>query len=208
MRGWLHTRSGTMAHSSILGCWTRRHLPQQSNLVWGAARGWLTLEPATARRRRAVKFRGMSHCYPCVQNAATSLPVREDIYRSQTWRVAHAFDTDLAGWLVVLPTTHVLALTELPVAAAGELGILLHRLSHALEDVLGCDKTYVMLFAEAAGFAHLHIHVVPRMPDQPADERGPAIFRRLGRPVGERLPAGLMDDVSVRLRSALTSAQG
>jgi diadenosine tetraphosphate (Ap4A) HIT family hydrolase len=33
-----------------------------------------------------------------------------------------------------------------------------------------------MLFAEAEGFAHLHAHVVPRMPDQPVDRRGPAVF--------------------------------
>lgn len=33
-----------------------------------------------------------------------------------------------------------------------------------------------MLFAEADGFAHLHVHLVPRMPDQPDDRRGPDVF--------------------------------
>lgn len=153
-----------------------------------------------------IRVPDVTDCYACTQNASTSLPAREEIFRSQWWRVAHAFDTDLPGWLVVLPTRHVLALTELPVDAAAELGSLLHRLSSALESVLGCDKTYVMLFAETTGFAHLHVHVVPRMPDQPADQRGPAIFSRLGRPEGERLPVEEMDGVSIRLRSALESA--
>jgi len=46
--------------------------------------------------------------------------------------------------------------------------------------VLSGDKTYAMLFDEAAGFGHQYADVVPRMPDQSADQRGPAIFRRLG----------------------------
>jgi diadenosine tetraphosphate (Ap4A) HIT family hydrolase len=46
----------------------------------------------------------------------------------------------------------------------------------ALKEVTGWVKTYVMLFAEADGFAHLHVHVVPRMSDQPLDRRGPDVF--------------------------------
>jgi diadenosine tetraphosphate (Ap4A) HIT family hydrolase len=52
----------------------------------------------------------------------------------------------------------------------------LRESSVALKDVTSCVKTYVMLFAEADGFAHLHVHVVPRMPDQPLDRRGPDVF--------------------------------
>jgi len=79
------------------------------------------------------------------------------------------------------------SLDQLTADEATTLGDLLRRASIALQAVLGCQKTYVMLFAEAEGFAHLHVHVVPRMPDQPHDRRGPAVFGYLAdsHPVAE-----------------------
>ena len=49
----------------------------------------------------------------------------------------------------------------------------------ALHHVLGCEKTYVVQFAEAEGFAHVHFHIVPRAADLAPDLRGPRIFRLL-----------------------------
>lgn len=41
-------------------------------------------------------------CFVCRQNAAVDrLPLRERILLTEHWRVAHAFDTSLPGWLVV-----------------------------------------------------------------------------------------------------------
>jgi diadenosine tetraphosphate (Ap4A) HIT family hydrolase len=57
----------------------------------------------------------------------------------------------------------VTALHELTAEEAAGLGPLLRGLSAALGRVVGCTKTYVMLFAEAEGFAHAHFHVVPRI---------------------------------------------
>jgi diadenosine tetraphosphate (Ap4A) HIT family hydrolase len=54
------------------------------------------------------------------------------------------------------------------------LGPLLRSLTAALRTVTGCDKTYVALFAEAEGYAHVHFHVVPRMSNFTDDQRGPA----------------------------------
>lgn len=50
----------------------------------------------------------------------------------------------------------------------------------------GCQKTYVMLFTEAEGIAHLHVHVVPRMPDQPEDRRGPDVLATWRTPTHSR----------------------
>ena len=61
-----------------------------------------------------------------------------------------------------------------------QLGLLQGSLSAALREVVGCRKTYSALFAEADGFAHLHVHLVPRLPDQPPERRGPAVFGYLG----------------------------
>lgn len=146
-------------------------------------------------------------CYSCGETAATSdLTARERVWVTPNWRVAHAFDTGLPGWLVLLPHRHVTALHELTAEEAVELGPLLRDLSTALRDVVGCEKTYVMLFAEAEGFAHLHFHVVPRMPAQPDELRGPRIFGMLGLPPEARLADDEMDRIAGALQARLGSA--
>ena len=119
-------------------------------------------------------------CLPCRNTAAPDLPIRERIVHTANWRVAHAFNTGLPGWLVVVPTVHITSLTELSDGAAAELGPMLRDLSAALHEVVGCVKTYVVLLAEAEGFSHVHFHVIPRMADQPEELRGPRIFQMLG----------------------------
>ena len=119
------------------------------------------------------------------------------------WRVAHAFDSSLPGWLVVTPRAHLLAMSQLSAEAAAELGPLLSGLSRALADVTGCLKTYLMQFSEAEGFSHLHLHVVPRMSDQPEDERGPGIFTRLGADLETRVPVDEMDRLAAAVGAAL-----
>jgi diadenosine tetraphosphate (Ap4A) HIT family hydrolase len=145
-------------------------------------------------------------CYSCDQLATPLPPPREDVVHTEHWRVAHAFNSSLAGWLVLVPTRHVLAFTDLSPAAADELGGLVRRVSVALEQVTGCVKTYLMQFSEAEGFSHLHLHLVPRMPDHPADARGPAVFAFLGGDESTWLPAQERDDLALALRAAFARA--
>ena len=112
-------------------------------------------------------------------------------------------NTSLPGWLVAVPRRHQLSLAELEPEAAAELGPLLTDLTRALQHVTGCLKTYVILLAEAEGFAHLHFHVVPRMPGQPAEERGPRIFARLGAPADEQVQQPERDRLARDIREAL-----
>lgn len=125
-----------------------------------------------------IERRIVDGCYTCANNlrSPADVPIRERIYDDGLWRVAHAFSSALPGWLVVLPHRHIESIAELTAAEADALGSVLRRVSAALLDVTGCVKTYVALFAEAEGFHHLHVHVVPRMADQPADRRGPGVF--------------------------------
>jgi diadenosine tetraphosphate (Ap4A) HIT family hydrolase len=121
------------------------------------------------------------------------------VWTEPGWRVAHDFNSSLAGWLAVVPTRHVEALDKLTPIEAGTLGRLLRDASVALKTVTGCAKTYVMLFAEAEGFAHLHLHVVPRSDDLPEKYRGPAVLEYLkGPPLGDLQ----RDDLALRLRTA------
>lgn len=135
-------------------------------------------------------------CYACMQSALEPIPRREAIVRGEHWRVAHAFNSSLPGWLVVLPMRHVEALHELSNGEAAEFGPLLVAASQALRDVTGCVKTYVMLFAEADGFAHLHLHVVPRLGDLPDERQGPRVFQYLA---DEPLPESDIDALAARL---------
>jgi len=142
-------------------------------------------------------------CYSCQHNAAADLPPREAVAVTPHWRVVHSFNSSLPGWLVLVPRQHVDAFDELSSEAMAEMGGLVGDLSRALREVVGCEKTYVMQFSEAPGFSHLHVHLVPRMPDQPADRRGPAVFGYLGDDQEAWVPTAQMDRIALEVRAAL-----
>lgn len=140
-------------------------------------------------------------CYTCRMEAEfDALPPRECIASDRHWRVAHATGTSLPGWLVLLPRRHVTAVHDLTDAEASTLGAWQVRLSRALRDVTGCAKTYVVQFAEAEGFAHVHFHIVPRTTDLPPEYRGPGVFALLRAPEPERVTADRADHMARSLR--------
>ncbi|MFE9928001.1 HIT family protein [Streptomyces sp. NPDC005533] len=142
-------------------------------------------------------------CYICGKEADfDNLPPRECMAYDQHWRVAHAFNTAVPGWLV-LPRRHVAAVHDLTDAEASALGMWQVKLSRALRSMTGCAKTYVAQFAEAEGFAHVHFHIVPRMADLPREHRGPGIFELLRRPEQERVTADQADRIGRSLRAHL-----
>jgi len=124
-------------------------------------------------------------CAVCDLNAcAGELPLRERLYLDEHWRVSHGWSS-LPGWLCIAPREHVERFAELDPAAAASLGPLLRAASLALERVVRCEKTYVILFAEKPGFHHLHVHVVPRMASFDESQRGPGAFQFLNAPESE-----------------------
>ncbi|MEV6924288.1 HIT family protein [Dactylosporangium sp. NPDC051485] len=135
------------------------------------------------------------------------LPPREEIASDPYWRVAHVFDTALPGWLVLVPRRHVTTVADLTDEEAAGLGTWLTRLSRALRDVTGCAKTYVAQFAEKEGFAHVHFHVVPRIPDLAAPLLGPGIFGLLGVPGERAVPEPERDSLALALRASLGARQ-
>jgi len=123
------------------------------------------------------------HCHTCelvIRRDTGDAPLWDRIYRTQYWDAAHAFNVALPGWLVLVSRRHIAAVDEMSQAEAIELGILLRDVSIALKQVVGCEKTYVMQFAESADHPHVHFHIVPRMADQPEDKKGPKIFGYMG----------------------------
>jgi len=152
----------------------------RAGLRRGRALAWHAERRAPAILKRMTT---RADCYTCVQDAglrAGQSPLRECIAADELWRVAHAFDTAIPGWLVLIPRRHVTSLAELTDAEAAVLGSWQVRVSRAQRTVLGCQKTYVAQFAEVEGFSHVHFHIVPRQADLASELRGPRIFQLLG----------------------------
>ena len=68
----------------------------------------------------------MTHCYTCELTArrhAGQAPLWDDIYHTEYWDVAHAYNTALPGWLVLVTRRHIEALDELTEAEAVDLQV-------------------------------------------------------------------------------------
>ncbi|MHB8629680.1 MAG: HIT family protein [Aggregatilineales bacterium] len=149
----------------------------------------------------------MEHCHTCeliARRNSGSAPLWDNIYRTPYWDVVHSFNTTLLGWLVLIARRHIAAVDEMTEAEAVELGQMIRRVSIALKEAIGCAKTYVIQFAEAAGHQHVHFHVVARMADLPEDFRGPLVFRYLGVPEDKRVSEAAMNELAVKVRQSLT----
>ena len=114
------------------------------------------------------------------------------------------YSCEVDGRPDLLPRRHVNALDELTAAEAGELGPLLAALTRALREAMGCEKTYVALFAEAEGFAHVHFHVIPRHGDLDLELRGPRVFDLMGADPARSVPDAVMDEVALRIAATLS----
>lgn len=102
------------------------------------------------------------------------------IYGDELWEIEHAIEPlPLLGWLVLRPRRHVEHFADLTPEEALTFGPLVHRVTAAMTEILHPAKIYLSLYAEAEGFAHLHVHLIPRYLDTPDDHRGPRIFAYL-----------------------------
>lgn len=143
-------------------------------------------------------------CYTCDQEARFgALPPREKIAFDDHWRVAHAIDTALPGWLVLVPRRHVTTVAALNDTEAFTLGLWQVRLSRALRETTACLKTYVAQFSERRGFGHVHFHIVPRASDLPREFRGPRVFGLLGRTGADVVPFDTMNELAAKLGDVL-----
>jgi galactose-1-phosphate uridylyltransferase len=84
------------------------------------------------------------------------------------------------------------------------LGRILHAASVGLRQAVGCEKTYVMLFAEHPRYHHVHVHVVPRMSWFGDEDRGPRVFRFLEVPEDEQVNVIERERVAGELGEAMT----
>lgn len=146
------------------------------------------------------------NCFSCRMDREppSNRELTESVHRVGGWRVALDPEVALDGWLVVLPTRHVVRLDDLSDDEAAALGPLLRLCSRVLGEVVGSSKAYIAFFGEAQGFEHLHIHVVPRSPDMPSGLRGPRVFRLLN--AEDREGHQSRDQLAARLSRAFQAA--
>lgn len=142
-------------------------------------------------------------CQLVARRDAGEAPAWDAILRTPSWDLVHAYDSALPGWLVLVLRRHAASVAELEPAEAAELGPLTAEVSRALAQVTGCEKTYVMQFAEAPGHPHVHFHLVPRAADMPTDRRGGAAFGYLGGAPSTWVPEVERDALARELRAAL-----
>ena len=146
-------------------------------------------------------------CLSCASNAGVrrispAMPVLEGTH----WLIEHAYPVGLLGWMVLVLRRHAAALHELAHDELRELGELQAALIPVMRELTACEKEYVACFAEAPGFRHVHVHVVPVPAELPDSYRGARVMNLLT--VGE---AGAVSADAVRafcdrLRSRLRSA--
>ena len=84
------------------------------------------------------------------------------LHQSDHWVVNHVVGSMNLGTLVLSPRDHVVAVADLTVEAADELGPLLRRTAKVVESILEPEQTYVSSWAHGEqGRKHLHIVVQP-----------------------------------------------
>jgi diadenosine tetraphosphate (Ap4A) HIT family hydrolase len=101
------------------------------------------------------------------------------IYEGRSWVVDHAYPTSLKGWLVIILKRHVEALHDLTHEEFRELADIQYRLAQVMQSRASIEKEYMMCFAEAKHFQHIHIHFVAKPIDLPKEAKGPGIFSYL-----------------------------
>ena len=150
----------------------------------------------------------MSECYTCeltLGRDKNEAPLWDNIYRTQYWDVVHSYNSGLLGWLVLVVRRHIAAIDEMSAEEASELGLLMRRVSLALKEATGCQKTYVMQFAEHPQHPHVHFHIVPRMKNQPDDRRGARILGYLNPSEADRIDEDAMNQFAQQIQVLLSN---
>ncbi len=119
-------------------------------------------------------------CYSCKSiSGEKRISPGPVIYEGRYWLIEHAYPSKLKGWLVIITKRHVETLHELTKEEFAELGEICEKTTKLLHEILGCEKEYIMCFAELEHFNHIHFHIVPKPHDLPRELRGAKVFAML-----------------------------
>lgn len=109
----------------------------------------------------------MKPCISCRTVVGELLPPGGILYEGDHWIFCLREKPLLvAGQGFIVLKRHCETMTELSLAEAVELGVVMQRVSVALTEVVGAEKVHFGLYAEEV--KHLHVHVTPRTKNLPA----------------------------------------
>lgn len=92
------------------------------------------------------------------------------IFEATHWVVDRQVSpASLRGFLIVKPKRHCEHIGELDSSEASELGDVLKKTCHAVQQGLLAEKVYVLSFGEAV--KHIHFYVIPRYAGMPESGR-------------------------------------
>lgn len=142
-------------------------------------------------------------CFVCRKHRGDTDTPGGPIYEDELLYAGHADfrlgeQTSYLGYLMVEPKRHVSGLAELSDEEARALGLLVARLSRALQDGEGAEHVYAFVLGHSG--PHLHVHLVARYPGAPREYWGMRVDEWPDAPRGD---AHAVDAICLRLRHYL-----
>lgn len=98
-------------------------------------------------------------CLLCDPDAADAEFRRERVWENDLWRLSIVPHGPIAGFAHLEPKRHIPFIVDLDGAEAATLGSVLARVTRALRDAAGAEKTYVYVFGDH--MPHLHFNLAP-----------------------------------------------
>lgn len=113
----------------------------------------------------------MTSCVVCT-NAQDRKRV---VFENEHWIVYHANETNIPGYVVVVPRRHFLDLSHATEAETRSYGQVLSQAMSAMRNVVECERIYTFSLGESV--PHYHLHVMPRRAEFPRAYRGRGIMQ-------------------------------
>ena len=154
-----------------------------------------------------ISMRLSPDCKSCLAiQGQISLTNTPRLYDGRYWVIEHIYPTEIAGWLVIVLKRHCHGLHQLTGDELDEFNQLMTAVIRAQHAILGTYKEYVVQFAEAPGFDHVHFHIIPRLPEWPDEWRGSKVFSAIGQNLADPLSATKLADLTQKLQTSILRA--
>jgi diadenosine tetraphosphate (Ap4A) HIT family hydrolase len=116
----------------------------------------------------------MATCLLCDPAAADRQFARTRVWEDALWRLSVVLQGPVPGFAHLEPKRHIPYVTDLDGAEAATFGTVLARVTAALREAAGAEKTYAYVFGDHV--AHLHVNLAPHRPGD-ALVGGPGLLR-------------------------------
>ena len=132
----------------------------------------------------------------CVPEIADAEFRRARLWEDELWRLSAVLQGPVPGFAHLEPKRHIPTIADLDGPEAATLGPVLARVTAALRDAAGAERTYAYVFGDRV--AHLHLNLAPHR-DGDALRGGPGLLEPGAVPADE----ATHERVAVAARRAL-----